>query len=103
MKSSSKRKVMKAKKVMMVKKDSKGAGDDGAPSGKGKKSVEQQYQKKTQVEHILLRPDSYVGSIEQQEESHWVWNGQKEEMEFRKISFVPALYKIFDEILVNAS
>ena len=29
-----------------------------------KLSVERIYQKKTQLEHILLRPDTYVGSIE---------------------------------------
>lgn len=27
-------------------------------------SVERIYKKKTQLEHILLRPDSYVGSLE---------------------------------------
>ena len=30
------------------------------------RSVEQIYQKRTQLEHILLRPDSYVGSTERQ-------------------------------------
>lgn len=29
-----------------------------------KLSVERVYQKKTQLEHILLRPDTYVGSVE---------------------------------------
>jgi hypothetical protein len=29
-----------------------------------KLSVERIYQKKTQLEHILLRPDTYIGSIE---------------------------------------
>lgn len=28
-------------------------------------SVERIYQKKTQLEHILLRPDTYIGSVEQ--------------------------------------
>lgn len=27
-------------------------------------SVERVYQKKTQLEHILLRPDTYIGSVE---------------------------------------
>lgn len=27
-------------------------------------SVEHIYQKKTQLEHILLRPDTYIGSVE---------------------------------------
>ena len=36
-----------------------------APSGKRKKlSVERIYQKKSQLEHILLRPDTYIGSVE---------------------------------------
>jgi len=37
-----------------------------AAGGKSSKklSVERIYQKKTQLEHILLRPDTYVGSIE---------------------------------------
>lgn len=32
-------------------------------SGK-KKSLEETYQKKTQLEHILLRPDTYIGSVD---------------------------------------
>jgi DNA topoisomerase-2 len=30
------------------------------------RSIEETYQKKTPIEHILLRPDTYVGSIEQE-------------------------------------
>lgn len=67
------------------------------------KSVEQTYQKKSPIEHILLRPDTYVGSVEHQDETHWVWNEKKGEMDQKDISYVPALYKIFDEILVNAA
>jgi len=67
------------------------------------KSVEKTYQKKTQVEHILLRPDTYVGSVEKQDDTLWVFNDKKGEMEQRDVSYVPALYKIFDEILVNAA
>lgn len=48
-------------------------------------------------------PDTYVGSIEKQDDTLWVWDAEKEEMEQKSISYVPALYKIFDEILVNAA
>ena len=42
-----------------------GAGDaGGGGGGKKKLSVERIYQKKTQLEHILLRPDTYIGSVE---------------------------------------
>ncbi|CAJ1380286.1 unnamed protein product [Effrenium voratum] len=85
-------------------KSAKSEGDAGSPPKlRRSKTVEQTYQKKTQVEHILLRPDTYVGSVEHQDESLWVWNEKKGEMEYRDISYVPALYKIFDEILVNAA
>lgn len=67
------------------------------------KTIEQLYQKKTQLEHILLRPDTYVGSTEHQQQDLWVFDEQKQEIVFRRISYVPALYKIFDEILVNAA
>ena len=33
---------------------------------RGNKTIEQIYQKKSQLEHILLRPDTYVGSTEHQ-------------------------------------
>lgn len=33
----------------------------------------------------------------------WVYNTEKDSMEMREVSFVPGLYKIFDEILVNAA
>jgi DNA topoisomerase-2 len=33
----------------------------------------------------------------------WVYNSETEMMEYREVSFVPGLYKIFDEILVNAA
>jgi DNA topoisomerase-2 len=33
----------------------------------------------------------------------WVFNSETSQMELRKVSFVPGLYKIFDEILVNAA
>lgn len=70
--------------------------------GKGKgKTIEEIYQKKTQLEHILLRPDTYIGSTEKQQQQMWVMDGDK--MTQRTISYVPGLYKIFDEILVNAA
>jgi DNA topoisomerase-2 len=71
---------------------------------KGKKgTIENIYQKKTQLEHILLRPDTYIGSVERVKELMWVFDDEKQCMVQREISYVPGLYKIFDEILVNAA
>ncbi|XP_072523094.1 DNA topoisomerase 2-alpha [Salminus brasiliensis] len=65
-------------------------------------SVERIYQKKTQLEHILLRPDTYIGSVEPLTQQMWVFD-EDVGMNCRDITFVPGLYKIFDEILVNAA
>ncbi|XP_058862634.1 DNA topoisomerase 2-alpha-like [Acipenser ruthenus] len=65
-------------------------------------SVERIYQKKTQLEHILLRPDTYIGSVEQVTQQMWVFD-EELGMNCRDVTYVPGLYKIFDEILVNAA
>ncbi|KAI0470183.1 DNA topoisomerase [Xylaria cf. heliscus] len=76
------------------------------PKSKAKtgKTATETYQKLTQLEHILKRPDTYIGSIERTEQPMWVFNKETVQMERRPhVSFVPGLYKIFDEILVNAA
>ncbi|XP_034171791.2 DNA topoisomerase 2 isoform X1 [Osmia lignaria lignaria] len=79
-----------------------------AENGRGdnaqkKKTIERIYQKKSQLEHILLRPDTYIGSVEPVCELMWIYDKEKECMIQREIKYVPGLYKIFDEILVNAA
>jgi len=63
--------------------------------------VSKQYQKKTHLQHIKDRPDTYIGSCQSITEIKWILSDGK--MVNREISFVPGLYKIFDEILVNAA
>lgn len=65
--------------------------------------IEDVYQKKTQLEHILLRPDTYVGSLERDKKTFWLLNDKEDAFEEREIEIVPGLYKIFDEIIVNAA
>lgn len=76
-----------------------GAGD----SGPKQKTIEGIYQKKSQLEHILLRPDTYIGSVEPVTETMWIFDKEKDMMVQKEIKYVPGLYKIFDEILVNAA
>jgi hypothetical protein len=133
-------------------------------SGK-KRTVEDVYKKVSQHEHILLRPDTYVGSVERTSQTLWVgellcarvaylcaqcsvlflcvfcsalcacvvhqasahfaplcrtnfshsllfctslwtsqvWDDAEQCMRNREIKYTPGLYKIFDEILVNAA
>ena len=59
------------------------------------REIEEIYQKKTQHEHIMLRPDTYIGSIQFDKQHLFVFNEEKQEIEQREINFVPGLYKIF--------
>ena len=74
-------------------------GDGKEKKGSKRLSVERIYQRKTQLEHILLRPDTYVGSTEESTEPIFVYDAEKEAILKRNITFVPGLYKIYDEIL----
>ncbi|KAL0098080.1 DNA topoisomerase [Phycomyces blakesleeanus] len=66
------------------------------------RAVEEIYKKKSQLEHILLRPDTYIGTVEPEEQEMWIF-GAEDKIEKKKIKYVPGLYKIVDEILVNAA
>ena len=63
------------------------------------KSVEQIYQKKSPIEHIKDLPDTYIGSIEITESNCWVYDNDK--IINKQIKYIPGLYKIYDEIIVN--
>ena len=65
------------------------------------KAVSKKYQKKSHLQHIKERPDTYIGSTEAREEEKWVMVCGK--MVRKSITYVPGLFKIFDEILVNAA
>ena len=79
-----------------------GAAPGPVANGKGankRLSVERIYQKKSQLEHILLRPDTYIGSVQPVTEKMWVVDQASEAIVSKEISYVPGLYKIFDEAL----
>lgn len=78
------------------------------------RSVEELYSRKTPLEHVLLRPGMYVGPNERlPPNTCWVLDplpspdNNTEPVPFRMVrreyGLVPALIKIFDEILINAS
>lgn len=82
------------------------ADEEEAPKPNGKAApagASQKYQKISHVQHILIRPDTYIGSVEMTDKEMWVYNTKKDLIEFRLVNYVPGLYKIFDEVLVNAA
>ena len=63
------------------------------------KSLSKQYQKKTDKEHILDNPDTYIGSVENVDSNIWLYNDEK--IITKPINYIPGLYKLFDEGIVN--
>ena len=63
--------------------------------------LSKQYRKHTHREHILALPDTYIGSIENNTETHFVVKDEKF-LETQIQNFNPGFYKLFDELLVNA-
>ena len=60
------------------------------------------YQKKTDIEHILDAPDTYVGAIDVDRCNNWSFQSNENKLTFCNYSWVPGLYKCFDEGIVNA-
>jgi DNA topoisomerase II len=74
---------------------------------KASKTIEETYKKLTLREQILLRPDTYIGSVEPTETYMWVaaWDDTqaKPVIEKKPVKYVPGYIKIFDEVITNAS
>ena len=69
------------------------------------KSVEEKYTSLSPQQHVLRRPDMYVGSKRVETVRTWVVDGERDVclQACREVAIVPALVKIVDEILVNVS
>ena len=64
-------------------------------------ALAQQYQRKTDKQHILDNPDTYIGSIENVDAEMWVFDDASQKIVLKTIEYVPGLYKLFDEGIVN--
>ncbi len=59
------------------------------------------YQKKTDIEHILSNPDTYIGSVEEVDTDLWILNDVGDKIIEKNIKYIPGLFKLFDEGIVN--
>lgn len=93
--------------------------DTGMQSESESSELRKKWQKKTPYEHIVDLPDTYIGSIIKEHSDLHVMadrltvdgesgaggelTGTKEVIVSKKIEHVPGMFKIFDEIIVNAN
>ena len=64
------------------------------------KGIEQKYQKLTDIEHVLLRPFMYIGSISPHTGEQYLFDGEKVWNE--EVTYNPGFLKLFDEIISNS-
>ena len=58
-------------------------------------------QQKTDKQHILDNPDTYIGSVETVDADMWIMNETSDKIIEKNISYIPGLFKLFDEGIVN--
>jgi len=58
-------------------------------------------QQKTDKQHILDNPDTYIGAVEQIDADMWVMSENDKKIIEKNICYIPGLFKLFDEGIVN--
>ena len=59
------------------------------------------YQQKTDKQHILDNPDTYIGSVEEVDSDLWIISEDGGKIIEKNIKYIPGLFKLFDEGIVN--
>ena len=63
--------------------------------------LSKKYQQKTDHQHILDNPDTYIGAVEKLDSLEWILDKEKNKIVEKNIEIVPGLFKLFDEGIVN--
>ena len=63
--------------------------------------LSKKYQKKSDKEHVLDNPDTYIGSIEKISSNVHIYDETTKKIVEKQITYIPGLYKLFDEGIVN--
>ena len=63
-------------------------------------SVDKKFQKLDDIDHVILRPGMYIGSIKPHKSVKWIVEDDK--MVQKELNYNPGFLKIFDEIVTNS-
>lgn len=75
--------------------------DDQVVISGDKKSVEERYKSLTELEHVLHRPDMYIGSVVPKEVAIHILNDFNK-FESKSLEYTPGILKLIDEVLSNS-
>ena len=65
-------------------------------------SLEEKYKKEELQTHIYNTPDTYVGGCDLICEKLFIYDSENDKVLEKEIEYIPALFNIYNEILVNA-
>jgi len=63
--------------------------------------LKDKYQQKTDKQHILDNPDTYIGSVENVDADLWIMDEAGDKIVKKNTTYIPGLFKLFDEAVVN--
>ena len=66
------------------------------------KTIEQKYQRLTDIEHVLKRPGRYVGSINPITVASWIKDEASPKFIKKELTWNPGFLKMFDEVITNS-
>lgn len=85
---------------------SRGLRQDVVNQGAEELDPSKMYRRLSPVEHVLARPEVYIGSTDPVPRKMWIPSRLKEDVwkvTAKQVQVVPGFAKIFDEIIVNAA
>ena len=64
--------------------------------------IADKYEKKTQLQHIIDLPDTYIGTVEKIEGDMYIFDDVNNKIIKRNITYIPGFERIFEEIILNS-
>lgn len=64
------------------------------PENASESSISDVYERKTPVEHVLLRPGMYIGDIDNKSVETWMYDLTNNHMQRELVNYSPALLKV---------
>ena len=66
------------------------------------KKVEEKYKELSEKEHILHRPNMWIGSIKYEDTQQFIYDVNEAKMKVADVSYIPAMLKLVDEVISNS-
>jgi DNA topoisomerase II len=66
------------------------------------KKIEDKYKVLDHISHVILRPQTYVGSNKPNTSIKYIYDSESNKMIRKEVTYIPSFLKIFDEVITNS-